>query len=128
MSHPLLRKRTEQLATYGLVGGLATAAHYILMAFLLSRGLTPLAASTSGAILGAFVAYAANRKFTFQAHHTTTRMVRFLLVAALGLFLNGLFLVTIQNWLISSIIGAQLLTTGLVFLVTFFINLKWSFA
>jgi putative flippase GtrA len=116
------------MATYGSVGALATAAHYALMALLLARGLTPLGASTAGAILGAFVAYVANRKFTFQAQHSTARMVRFLLVAALGLFLNGFFLVTIQNWLIGSIIGAQLLTTGLVFVVTFFINLKWSFA
>ena len=128
MSLSLLRKRTGQLARYGLIGVLATTAHYSLMAFLLSRGLTPLWASTAGAVLGALVAYAANRKFTFQAQHSTVRMVRFLLVAAFGLFLNGFLLVTIQSLLISSIIGAQLLTTGLVFVATFFINLKWSFA
>lgn len=116
------------MTRYGLVGVLATAVHYALMAFLLSKDLTSIAASTAGAALGAIVAYLANRKWTFEARHTSAKMLRFLLVALLGLLLNGILLVTIQSWLISSIIGAQLLTTGLVFVATFFINLKWSFA
>ena len=128
MSLELARERAAQMARYGAIGALATAAHYALMAALMASGLTPLVSSSAGAVLGAFVAYAANRKFTFRATHSTARMVRFLLVAALGLLLNGFFLVTIHTWLISSIIGAQLLTTALVFVVTFFINLKWSFA
>ena len=128
MKQDLIWKRAGQMTSYGLVGALATAAHYLLMALLLTRGLTALGASTAGAVLGALVAYLANRKFTFHAQHSTTRMVRFIVVATVGLFLNGLLLVTIQSWLISSIIGAQLLTTALVFVATFFINLKWSFA
>jgi putative flippase GtrA len=120
-------KRSAQLAQYGVIGAMATAVHYALMAVLIHQGFTALTSTTAGATLGAVVAYIANRKWTFKARHTSRRMVRFLLVASFGLFLNGFLLVTIQYWLISSLIIAQLLTTGLVFLVTFFINLKWSF-
>jgi putative flippase GtrA len=122
------KKLIPQLATYGAVGLLATAAHYGVMAGLISEGWFPVSASTAGAIFGAFVAYFANRKWTFEASHSNTRMVRFMAVAALGLLMNAIFLMTIQSWLIPSIIGAQLLTTLLVFVATFFINLKWSFS
>jgi len=121
-------KLVRQLATYGLIGGLATSVHYLLMAHLIGNGWLPVAASTAGATAGAFVAYFANRQWTFEARHSTARMVRFMAVAALGLLLNAILLFTIQSWLFPSIIGAQLMTTLLVFIATFFINLKWSFS
>ena len=127
MISPTLKKRSGQLASYAIIGVAATAAHYVVMAILYQQGSSPLVASSLGALLGALVAYIANRKWTFQTSHSAARMIRFGLVALLGLLLNGILLVTIQHWLISSIIGAQLLTTGLVFVATFFINLKWSF-
>jgi putative flippase GtrA len=123
-----LKTLGRQLSRYGLVGLLATSAHYLLMALLVKTGFSPLVSTTSGALLGAFVAYAANRRWTFEAAHTRTRMIRFLLVAGFGLVLNGALLVTIQSLLIESLPIAQVLTTGLVFLATFFINLKWSFS
>jgi putative flippase GtrA len=127
MNRSLLAKRSEQLLRYGLIGVLATGAHYSLMALLVKMGLSPLVSTTAGATLGAFVAYAANRKWTFEASHTRARMIRFLLVACFGLILNGFLLVTLLEWLMDSLVFAQLITTGLVFLATFFINLKWSF-
>lgn len=117
-----------QLATYGAIGVLATSVHYLLMATLMNKGWFAVSASTAGAIAGAVVAYAANRKWTFEARHSSTRMLRFMAVAGLGLLLNAVLLMTIQSWLIPSIIGAQLLTTLLVFVTTFVINLKWSFS
>jgi len=113
---------------YGLFGALATAVHYSLMAGLLANGWFPVSASTAGAAAGALVAYAVNRKWTFDASHSTQRMLRFLAVAALGLLMNAILLATIHDGLIQSIMVAQILTTGLVFVATFLINLKWSFA
>lgn len=118
---------SAQMARYAVAGFLATATHYALMAILFRQGWYPVSASTAGAAAGAVVAYLVNRKWTFEASHTMARMVRFMAVAALGLLLNATLLVTIHQWLIPSIIGAQLLTTLLVFVATFFINQKWSF-
>ena len=128
MTATALKYRTWQLARYGAFGALATAVHYALMAYLLAAGWFPVSASTAGAAVGALVAYAANRKWTFRAEHSSARLLRFMAVAALGLLFNAILLATIHQWLIQSIIGAQLLTTGLVFVATFLINLKWSFA
>ena len=120
--------RFVQLATYGAVGVLATSVHYAVMAALMSIGWLPVASSTAGAVAGALVAYAANRKWTFSAQHTTARMLRFMAVAALGLLMNALMLFLLHRFIFSSVVIAQLLTTGLVFVATFFINLHWSFA
>ncbi len=128
MSSSINKNLVSQLASYGAIGVLATAVHYLLMAYLIGDGWVPVYASTIGASAGALVAYFANRIWTFSVSHTSTRMLRFMAVAALGLLMNAIFLVTIQSWLIASIIGAQLVTTLLVFVATFFINLKWSFA
>lgn len=128
MTAASLKKHAGQLMRYGLAGALATAVHYALMAFLVQLGWYPVSASTAGATCGALVAYMANRSWTFEADHSHRRLIRFLAVAAFGLFLNAILLLTIQHWLIQSIIGAQLMTTGLVFVATFWVNLKWSFA
>lgn len=122
------RRQGEQLLRYALVGGLATGVHYALMAGLLQSGWLPVAASTIGAVVGALVAYAANRRWTFGAEHSSARLLRFMAVAALGVLLNALLLATIHYWLFQSIIVAQLLTTAGVFVATFLINRNWSFA
>lgn len=123
-----IKHRARQLALYAMIGVLATAVHYALMAIMLNVGWLPVQASTAGAFFGAVVAYFANRKWTFETDHSTRRMMRFMAVAALGLLMNATGLLVIHQWLIQSIIGAQLLTTALVFMATFLINLKWSFA
>lgn len=123
----MLRRRAGQFARYGVVGALATAAHYLLMAILIRSGWSPVPASTAGASVGALVAYMVNRQWTFEADHSIRRLLRFMAVAALGLLLNASLLLTVHQWLIHSIIGAQLITTGLVFVATFWVNLKWSF-
>ena len=117
-----------KLFSYGAIGALATAVHYGIMAGLISNGWFPVSSSTAGAVAGALIAYHANRQWTFGASHSASRMVRFMAVAAFGLLMNAVLLFTIHSWLIPSIIGAQLLTTLLVFMATFTINLKWSFS
>jgi len=128
MKNTRFARRTTQLASYGVIGVLATAVHFTVMAGLLRESWMPVSASTAGAIGGALVAYAANRKWTFNARHSSARMLRFMAVAAMGVLLNAVFLTVFQVWSNGSIIAAQLATTALVFFATFVINLKWSFA
>ena len=123
----IVEQRARQLLSYGLIGMAATSAHYTVMAFMYGKGFAAVAASTAGAAFGVVVAYLANRKWTFEVRHTRARMLRFVAVASMGVVINGILFLAFQNWLISSIIGAQLLTTALVFLATFYLNLKWSF-
>jgi putative flippase GtrA len=118
----------SQLSKYALIGLAATSVHYLIMAVLVQSGWFPVFASTAGAVAGAILAYVANRRFTFSVNHTTSRMVRFMTVALLGLVMNAVLLMIFQIWFIESIVVAQLITTLCVFMTTFFINLVWSFA
>ena len=74
---------TTQFLRYACVGAVGTAAHYtVLIALVQSAGAAPVAASTAGAIVGAFVNYALNHRFTFasgRAHRIA--LPRFLVVA-----------------------------------------------
>lgn len=117
----------RQLLQYAGAGLLATALHYALMAQLISLGWLPVSASTAGAVAGALLAYFMNRKWTFQAGHSRRRLFRFMAVAALGLLFNAVLLSVIYRWLIPSVPIAQVVTTALVFLLTFFINRHFTF-
>jgi putative flippase GtrA len=117
-----------KLSSYAAIGIGATAVHYLIMAVLVYSEWVPVFASSVGAVAGAFVAYLANRRWTFSVNHTTSRMVRFMTVALLGLVMNAVMLMIFQIWFTESVVIAQLVTTLCVFVCTFFINLVWSFA
>jgi putative flippase GtrA len=116
--------------TYILVGGVATAFHYAtLLAMVEVVHFAPTFATMIGAVVGAIVAYAGNRRFTFsesmQSHQVA--LPRFLLLAALGSLMNGAII-----WLGSDIGGlhyflSQILATGLTLFVTFKLNRLWTF-
>jgi putative flippase GtrA len=89
----------------------------------------PTLATMIGAVVGAIVAYAGNRRFSFtesmQSHQTA--FPRFLLLAAVGALMNGGII-----WLGSDVGGlhyflSQLLATALTLFVTFKLNRLWTF-
>ena len=59
----------KRLLRYTLVGAIATAVHYALLALCVEAGAWPAwLASGFGAVMGAQVAYLGNRRFTFGYH------------------------------------------------------------
>lgn len=118
-------------ARYALIGGVATATHYALLTLLVEGLQAPAGASAAlGAGAGALVAYAGNRRFTFEtslASHARA-LPRFMAVATLGVVLSGL----IVHWG-SVVLGvhyllAQALATVLVLILGYHVNHRWSFA
>lgn len=115
---------------YVLVGGIATGFHYLILLGLVELGhVAPAIAAGTGAALGALVAYAGNRRFTFsgctQPHRVT--LPRFLLLAALGAAMNGGIV-----WAGSEIAGwhylaSQILATLFTLIVTYTFNRFWTF-
>ncbi len=119
-----------QLGRYGLVGAVGTAAHYALMGLLMAVfGIAAVAASTAGAIAGALVNYVLNYYYTFcsDKHHGEA-IVKFWAVAGLGWGVNAAVLAGGLDGLGLAVIPAQLLATGVVFLLTFVLNRLWTFA
>jgi len=113
---------------YTTVGALATAIHYLVLVLCVERGGWPAyAGSGFGAVVGAQVAYAGNRWFTF-AHRGAMRTSwpRFQATALAGA-LFGMAVVALVVHLGMYYLFAQALATVLSLGLTFSVNRLWSF-
>jgi len=115
---------------YALVGGFATAVHYVVLVTLVELfSLSPLLAASLGAACGVVIAYAGNRLFTFgnDACHRIV-LPRFMLVAVLGTVLNGAIVWAGMEILSLHYMSAQVAATLWVLMMTYSLNRTWTFA
>jgi putative flippase GtrA len=115
---------------YTLAGGVATAVHYaVLIALVQGLRMDAAPAAALGALAGAVVAYAANRRFTFTHSRAGHRraLPRFLLVAAatMGLSASVVRLAT-AAWGLHYLL-AQALATGIGLALGYGLNRHWTF-
>ena len=119
----------KQLVRYAAVGVAATAAHYALMALAVEAGHWPAwLASGAGALLGAQVAFWANRHYTFA--HTGPWLPawgRFHVTAGAGALL-GMLLVDAGVKAGLHYLLAQAGATVVVMLASFAANRAWAFS
>ncbi len=123
-----LHGHARAFARYTFVGGFATAAHYGLLVALVELAHWPAPpAAGLGAVLGAQVAFAGNRWFTF-AHRGpwVAAWWRFQATAVLGAAASvSAVAIGVQIGLYYLI--AQVVGTLLSLLLTFAVNRHWSF-
>lgn len=110
-------------------GAIATALHYSVLLILVEIfGFNVVLSSGIGALVGGITSYILNRRFTFHSNlpHSKT-LPKFFVVAGFAVLLNialmQLFTVTFST----PYLFAQILTTGLLIVVTFGLNKLWSF-
>lgn len=118
----------QHFLRYTAVGALATALHYALLVLCVeSFGWPAWLASGFGAVVGAQLAYAGNRWFTF-AHRGDigASWPRFQATALMGALL-GMAVVALAVRLGLHYVLAQMLATGLSLVLTFGINRVWTF-
>lgn len=118
----------RSFGTFLLVGGSATALHYLIMAILMTTGLcTKGYASAAGYSLSTLYNYWANARFTFGGgHRHRDSLPRFLLTAVAGLGINQAVLLGLTS-LGLPVPGAQILATGCVLVWNYMVNALWSF-
>ena len=125
MASPLL----AQFVRYGGAGAVGTAAHFATLAALVQfAGAGPVAASTLGAVVGAIINYALNYRFTFasrRAHHIA--LPRFGAISVAGIVLNAAVLSVVLELVQPHYLVAQVVATGVVLIVAFLANRKWTF-
>ncbi|MEM8796088.1 MAG: GtrA family protein [Pseudomonadota bacterium] len=116
----------SRFLTSGLV---ATACHYALLIALVETKVTgPVLATALGAVLGAAVSYALNRRFTFRSSRAHTEALpRFLIIAAAAVLLNAALMALFTNVLSLPYLYAQILATALITLLTYGGNRLWTF-
>ena len=114
---------------YSAVGVLATAVHYLVLIACVEGARWPaFIGSGTGAVVGAQVAYAGNRWFTF-AHTGAMRASwpRFQATALIGALI-GMAVVGLGVRLGVHYVLAQVVATLLSLVLTFAINRVWTFA
>ena len=119
----------RQFVKFTGVGFASAIGHYGLLVALVQIASVPaVPASAAGALLGASINYSLNYRYTFRSTRQHREAVlRFSVVAAVGLVLNTLFM-----WIGVERIGAhyllsQVVTTGLVLIWSFAGNRYWTF-
>jgi len=119
----------RQFAKFTGVGFMSAIGHYgLLIALVQLAAVQPVPASAAGALLGAWINYSLNYRYTFRSTRRHRESVlRFGIVAAIGLVLNTLFM-----WIGVDVIGvhyllSQIVTTGLVLIWSFAGNRFWTF-
>jgi len=124
------RAHFNELLFYGFLGVFGTACHYGVLFLMVEWGGSPvLAATSAGFVVGALVNHELNRRFLF---HRTERSYkdsasRFFIVAAFGFLVNLLAMYVLTDVLMAHYILAQLVATGMVFVMTFIFNKLWTF-
>ena len=120
-----MKRHGPALLRYGLVGALATSAHWVLLVLLVEQaGVPPWLASGAGAVLGAQVAFVGNRRYTFgHAGAAWTAWWRFMGTAAAGAVI-GMAIVAAGVALGVHYLLAQAVATLTVMLLTFAVN-RW---
>lgn len=119
----------RQFVNFTGVGFVSAIGHYGLLITLVQfAGVAAVPASAAGALLGAWINYTLNYRFTFRSNKRHREAVlKFAAVAAVGLVLNTIFM-----WVGVELIGAhyllsQVVTTGLVLIWSFAGNRYWTF-
>jgi putative flippase GtrA len=125
LSNPLLL----QFIKFGIVGASNTLLAFIVYTLLLKVfGVWYLAAGAIGFLLGAVNSFLLNRRWTFKEHKgDALTPVRWGVVQGCGLALNeGLLYLLVDGVRVDKLLG-QACATGVVTVLTFFVNRAWTF-
>lgn len=124
-----MHAKGQVFAKYAGVGAVATGMHYLVVIGAVEALRRPAwEAALCGAVAGGVVAYFGNHRFTFcspRAHRSA--LSRFALVALAGAGLQSAVVGLGTETLRLHYLVAQALATGLVFLITFLVNRRWTF-
>jgi len=125
----MLALARQFLAFFG-VGLVAAIAHYsVLVGGVEGFGVAPVPATLAGYVLGGIVSYILNRRHTYRSDRPHEEAGwRFAVVAAVGFGLTYLFMSLFVNRWTLPYFPAQILTTGIVLVWSFFAHKYWSFS
>jgi len=111
----------RRLGRFALSSGVATSAHWALMAILVANGFEALAATTLGALLGALLNYLLQYRLTFASRRPHREALpRYAGVALLSLIVNGACFKAVTMTVLG-IAPAQLLSTSAAALLAYYL-------
>ena len=119
----------RKLFLFGVVGVLATPAHYLTLILLVEVGdVSPVAGTIAGSAVGALANYLLNRRYTFKSSKAHFDTVPKFMSVALGTgILNALLVFLGVDLLGIHYLLVQFIATLVVFLTNFLLNSVWTF-
>ena len=124
-----LRQLSVQFTKFTGVGAVATLVHYAILVGLVQLfAFDALPASSAGFAISALLNYGLNYRFTFSSDKRHgPALGRFIVIALIGLALNGAILsFCIAAWNFHYLV-AQVTATGIVLVWNFLANRRWTF-
>lgn len=120
----------RQFVAFFGVGVVAAIVHYsVLVGGVEAFGFAPVPATLAGYVFGGIVSYALNRRHTYKSDRPHEEAGwRFAVVAGVGFGLTYLFMSLFVNRWSLPYVPAQIATTGIVLIWSFFAHKYWSFA
>ncbi|HUV63612.1 MAG TPA: GtrA family protein [Sedimentisphaerales bacterium] len=124
-----IKTTLRRLMTFGLVGVIGTAAHYLALVLLVElTGMDPVTATSVGFVIGALVNYVLNRRYTFRSSKAHLDAgPKFFLIAIVTGTLNSLLVYAGVSLLGANYLVVQIGATLIVFLFNFALNSLWTF-
>lgn len=119
----------HQVSAFFGVGVVAAVVHYsVLVAGVELAGLGAVPATLAGYVLGGIVSYLLNRRHTYRSDRPHDEAGwRFAVVAGIGFLITyGLMSLFVDRWSLPYV-PAQVVTTGIVLIWSFFAHKYWSF-
>jgi len=119
----------SQLTRFTGAGLISAIGHYgLLISLVQGLDVEPVMASLAGALLGAWINYAVNYRYTLRSRKRHRESVaKFAVVAGVGLLLNTLFMWLGVHLLAAHYLVSQVLATVLVLIWSFGANRHWTF-
>ena len=122
-------KTASEFIRFIIIGGTATALHYLILIALVQTGAADaVVASSIGFSVSAVLNYVLNRSLTFKsrARHIDS-FPKFFLVAITGLLINGSIIWLLLATGLMHYLLAQVIATGTTLIWNFLLNKFWTF-
>jgi putative flippase GtrA len=119
----------RQFVKFTGVGFVSAIGHYgLLIGLVQIAGVPAVPASAAGALLGAWINYSLNYRYTFRSNKRHREAaLKFAAVASVGLVLNTVFMWVGIELIEAHYLLSQVVTTGLVMIWSFARNRYWTF-
>jgi len=125
-----LRDLHHQIARFGLVGGAATATHFLVALTLIALAVHPLWANAWAFVVAFQISFFGHRGFTFRNRKMPLGISarRFVVTALVGFALSELLLAALLHWSEISNTFALVIALATVAVFTFIMGRYWAFA
>lgn len=128
MGHFLV-EMLRKIVIFGLVGAIATSAHFLTLILLVEAGdIAPVLATSAGSMVGALVNYRLNYRYTFRSTKAHLDAgPKFFSIALMTGLLNAVLVYLGVDLLGRHYLPVQVCATLIVFLANFVLNNAWTF-